>query len=378
MVSAMETLQRWLASTAFPDAAEQLGKEIEREMKVVRRDALRSRAEEALKSVKTAEVPEKLLALSQELSAGKDEFGVYESRHLRILYIKTLTDEEVRHACETGEQIIEAFRTEFVDPYLDEEYRDLVPDKVFHEFLFVPEDVVSYEKYSAGFYGVSFSQERERTLAMSGGNTTDKYGVQFVTYWKRQEQTDLPGILAHRLGHSLAALHYGAGRSNLQLDWLSEALGYYLSFEHFGTNTVTCFAFDKDGERYVKRERERKEGEKTVMAGRRDTYNEVALAEGRPIEQLALRTLTEMDDPDLCKSWSFFDYIARKEGKPGQLWLRSAGRFATDRKTFIAKWREAAAAILGVGAGDAFDALEKRWRTYAQGGQDTSDAPRRR
>ena len=97
--------------------------------------------------------------------------------------------------------------------------------------------------------------------------------------------------------------------------------------------------------------------------------NEIALTMGRPIDQLALRRIFDMDDADLAKSWSFFDYLARKEGKAGQRWLRAAATHSRSRSTFITKWREAAADILGVGAADAFNTLERRWREYASGEQ---------
>lgn len=376
VVALMERLRGWLDVNAFPLAAEKLAKEIERESKVVRADALRARSEAALASIRPAEVPAELVSLAESVSGGKDRFGAFESQHLRIFYVETVTPERVLEAMRTGEQVIEGFRAEFVDPYLDENYPDRIPDELFHEFLFVPEDVEKYEKYSTGFYGASFQQNRERRLAMTGGSETNKRRVRFVEYWKTRDDLDLPSVVTHRLGHSLAALHY-SGRTNLQLDWLEEAMAYYLSFGFFGHNRVTCFAFDETKERYVKREREKQEGGKTVAEGRRDTYNEVALKEGRPIEQLALRELFEMDDADLCKAWSFFDYLARKEGKAGQEWLRAAGRFSPDRKKFIAEWRAAAAAILGVDPSAAFDAIEGRWRAYAEAGQDTSDAPRK-
>jgi hypothetical protein len=95
-------------------------------------------------------------------------------------------------------------------------------------------------------------------------------------------------------------------------------------------------------------------------------YNAIALELGRPIDQLARKSLFELDDADLAKSWSFLDYIARAEGKPGQLWLRSAGEHSHNDKTFLAEWRTDAARILGVGEADAFKAMDARWRQFAE------------
>lgn len=378
LVSAMERLAGWLRSTAFPGAIRKLEKEIERENKQVRGEAIRARGEKALASVHEIETPESLVEIAKEVAGGEFAFHAAESQHLRILYVTKIPDERAKAALALGEEIIEGFRAEFVDPYLDDEYQDYIPDGFIHEWFFVPEDVRWYEEFSHRYYGVSWVQNREARLAMSGGGLIGGVPSGFRHFWKTKDDQDLEGIVCHNLGHALAALHYGKGHKNLGQDWLEEALGYYLSFEFLGRNTVTCKAFNVEGTGYVKRQKEKVEGEKTVGEGRRDIYNEVALAEGRPIDQIALKTLYELDDPDLAKSWSFFDFVARKEGKKGQEWLRAAGEFARNRSTFIAKWREAAARILGVTERDAFKALEDRWREYAEHGQDKSEGTGRR
>ena len=80
-----------------------------------------------------------------------------------------------------------------------------------------------------------------------------------------------------------------------------------------------------------------------------------------------------MDDADLAKSWSFFDYVARKRGAAGQRWLRAAGKHSLERGTFIERWRESAATILEVEPAQAFRSLEASWRDYAS----TAQAPAR-
>jgi hypothetical protein len=367
VVTAMERLRGWLESTGFPGAIKQLEKDLKKENQVVRGEALRARAEAALASVKTCEVPERLTQLSQEISGGSDKFLGCESQHLRIYFIDTISPDEAEAALKLGEEVIEGFRAEFVDPYLDEEYPDYIPDRRFHEFLFVPAELSKWERYTTGFYGVSWRENREARLASTGGRTTGGApNPGFRDYWKNEE-VDLQGIICHSLGHSLATLHYGRGSLGIQQDWLTEAAGYQVSFEHLGRNNVTCKAFNKDKSGYVKREGEKKkEGEKTVGIGRREVYNEVALAQGRTIDQVALKSLYELEDADLAKGWSFYDYVGRKEGKAGQEWLRAAGQFSRTRNTFIQRWREAAAVILGVSPAEAFRSIEARWRTYAE------------
>ncbi|MCB9915160.1 MAG: hypothetical protein H6828_08430 [Planctomycetes bacterium] len=371
LVTAMERLVGWLESTGFPAAIKSLQKDLAKENKAARDEAIRARGQAALDSVEACEVPETLKSLSQEASGGHDVFHGFQSQHLRIYYCDPITDAEAEAALELGERVIEGFRAEFVDPYLAEDYVDHIPDRRFHEFLFVPDDIPKYEKYTTGFYGVSWRENREQRLAMGGGRTTGgRPEPMFIDFWKMRDN-DLQGIVCHSLGHSLASLHYGGGMS-LNQDWLAEAVGYQVSFEHLGRNNVTCKAFDKEKSGYLKRDKqERKEGEKTVGEGRRDVYNQVALSEGRSIDQIALKTLFELEDADLAKSWSFYDYVCRKEGKAGQEWLRAAGECSRNRQTFLQKWREAAASILTVSPGEAFRSLEERWRSYASTEQST-------
>jgi hypothetical protein len=377
LVTAMERLRGWLESTGFPGAIKKLAKEIARENKEVRGEAIRARGEKALKSVHMIETPEYLKELSEEISGGKHKFHACESQHLRMLYITTISDDQAKDALELGERVIEGFRAELVDPYLDAEYEDHIPDGLFLEFFFSPPDLPSYEKYTHKYYRVSWRENREARLALSGGNTIGGVPARVISYWKTKDR-DLEGIICHRLGHSLASLHYGQGSLQIQQDWLSEAVGYQISFEFLGRNNVTCKAFNKNKVEYIGRDDEKIEGEKTIGVGRRDIYNEIALAKGRPIREIALRNLFEIDDPDLAKSWSFYDYVTRKEGKPGQEWLRAAGRFSRNRGTFIAKWREGAAKILEVDPGRAFRAIEERWREYASHEQNTSEGAKRR
>ena len=376
LVSALEKLRMWLESTAFPGALKKIDKQIKKEKKYST-GHIEVRAKAALDSIQQMDTPEALTNISTDQFEGAHKFRAQESMHLRIYYVDEFTDEQVRQALVIGEEVIEGFRNTFVDPFLSETYEDEIPDTIFHEFLFVPDTDEAHMAYSGGFWNVDWTRDREKRLELSGGVTIGM-GT-FRSFW-RNSQLDLPGIICHRLGHALASLHYGEGNVRyLPQDWISEGLAYHISFEHLGRNSVTCKALNHDNPEYVKREFEPKEeGEKTMGTGRRDTYNEIALQFGRPIDQLALRELFEMDDADLAKSWSFFDYVLRKEGYEGQLWLQAAGKYSKDKKTFIQKWREAAALALGIDQREAFRDVEKRWRAFASGEQDTSDKVRKK
>ncbi|MCP3918467.1 MAG: hypothetical protein GY711_23220 [bacterium] len=370
-VSAMERLHQWLSSTCFSPAADKLAKDIKRQKKEVRGAAVAERRERALGSFEVIEPHERLVELSEEVSGGSDVFRGARTEHLTMYYIDTIPDNDVEEALRLGEEIIDDFRTSFVDPYLSDDYPDLIPDKVIQAWIFVPESQKAYEAYTSGFWGVRFTENREERLKMSGGRTKGSMANPYRSYWKVREVMDLPALVCHDLGHTLAGYHYSSGGGVINQDWLSEAVGYHLSFEFLGRNGVTCKAFDSQKAGYVKRPKKRDEGEKTVGVGRRDIFNEVALLKGRPIDQVALRDLYTLEDADLAKAWSFFDYIARKEGEGGQRWLRSAGKHANDRSTFIKKWRADAAAILEVPPAEAFKAIEERWRAFAEGDQDT-------
>lgn len=376
LVSALEKLRMWLESTAFPGALKRIDKELKKEQKFAT-GHIEARAEKALGSIKEIDPPEALKRISDEQFAGAHNFRAMESQHMRFYYIDEITDEQVRQALLLGEEVIEGFRNTFIDPFISETYPDNIPDTIFQEFFFVPDSDEAVIAYSSGFYNTDWSRDREQRLKISGERSIGM-GT-FRDRW-RNNDPEIPGIVCHTLGHSLSSLHYGGGKIQfLPQDWIAEGLGYHISFEHLGRNNVTCKAFHHDNPGYVKREfEEKEEGEKSMGTGRRDTYNEIALQFGRPIDQLALRDLYEMDDADLAKSWSFFDYVLRKEGLEGQLWLQAAGKFSSDKKTFIEKWREAAAAALGVTPREAFRDVEGRWCEFASNGQDTSESTGKR
>ncbi len=377
LVTAMARLEGWLARTGFTKAAEDLTKGRKKIEKKTRDAALRARSEKALAAIKSCGPPEDLVSLAEEISGGNDKFLAFQSQHMRVYFIDEIEASRVKEAMHLGEEVIEGFRAEFVDPYLADDYLDTIPDDIIVEWLFVPDVDERYEAYTTRYWSVSWTRDREERLAMGGGRMEGGPSRPYRFYRKNRD-LDLDALFCHDLGHTLCGVHYGGARQALRQDWLSEGVAYYISFEFLGRNGVTCKAFDVERSGYVKRQAKRDQGEKTIGIARRELYNEVALKAGRPIEQLALRDLVVMDDADLAKSWSFFDYIARKEGEAGQRWLRSAGRHGWETSTFIAKWREDATKILGVDPSRAFKDVEERWKAFATMDQEIGEKTRKR
>jgi hypothetical protein len=211
---------------------------------------------------------------------------------------------------------------------------------------------------------------------MDGGRGIRFVPPERIVYAKYTDKLDLHGRIAHNLGHDLADVQYNlALNRNTTQDWIQEGVGFYLSLEFLGRNDVTCKEF-AGPTKYV--HEKKKAGAVTAQLGLRDFYNAVALDEGLPIESLALKTLFEFGDADMAKSWSFYEFLVKKEGKAGQLFLRAACEFAKDKKTFVKSWREKANTIYDVKDKDVFDLLDKRWREYAETGQETGDVRRSR
>jgi len=371
VVTSLERLRGWLERTSFHEAVKDVDKELKKEGKATRDEGLRARWETARDSIEPCEVPEDFAKLSQEISGGKDVFKGYRSQHTELFYLNecdrgeqhVISDERARGLVELAERVIEEFRALHVDPYLDEDYSDHIPDELFVTWAFFPDDADDYQGYAGPLYRRQYS---ESVREVKGSGEIGGEPAHWRYAW-RFDLSDLEGMIVHNLGHVLAAKHYGQGRIELRLDWLDEAVGNQLSYEFLGRNDVTCLGLKTQPtyERRVTPER----GEKVHAVGRREVYNQLALEQGSPIQQIARKRLYELEDGDLAKGWSFYDYLWRKEGEAGQRWLRAAGKHCLEPDTFIENWRADAAKALGTELGDAFRTLEQRWRAYAESEQ---------
>lgn len=370
----------WLKVSPFPGAVKGWEKTFAKASKKGREEYIAARGKAGQGSIKKAEADEILLDVLEELGYGREKVICYESTHLRITSVRgVLSSEEVEGGLRYGEMVIEQFRKELVDPYVAEDFKDVFKDRISAEWIFVPDSAKAYRGVSENYFQSNWDRDVERRLEI-GGERIDGHHSKLFRFLRRWRDGDhLHGQIVHQVGHMLAGLHFGNEEGRMDQDWLSEAVAWWLSFELMGVNQVTCIAFHYDtGGTRSDKTKQKKGGEKTFGVGRRAKLNQVALTKGQPIERLALKTLYQMDDTDVAKAWSFFDYLVREEGKNAQLWLRTAGKLSLERSSMIAAWREAATKLLGVPPGRSLRVLEDRWRDWAIDMQDTSEDNRRR
>ena len=378
LLRSWERLEEWLRQNGYLRAANKTALTVKKEKKAVAREAVAARLQSALDSIRPVDPPPRLLEVASELGTSNWTFKVMESRHVRLIYVDRLSDEEAHRLLEFAEQVIEGFRNDFVDPYLGEDYEDRIPETVFHEFCFGPASKSFHEKFCTAWYGMKYGDRVDEALASKGNTMPPREDCRFIEYWRFERDNDMEGILANRLGHSLATLHYGITWQGLPLDFVTEGCGMYLSLEHLGRNTVTNLQAKPEDLEY---EDTRDRGDAGALATRishREFLNRLALQQGKPLDALARLELWQFEDADLAQSWSLFDWLARKKAKDGQLWLRDAGRLASDPEKFLPAWRKASEERFGVQGTDVFRVLLEEWREYARSEQDLSDQARKR
>ena len=106
---------------------------------------------------------------------------------------------------------------------------------------------------------------------------------------------------------------------------------------------------------------------KTAKSGLRGYYNDEAVTRGLKIDAIAPKELYQLTDQDFSKGWSFIDYVGKKLGKSGQVWLRDTCDAAEDRAAFMQKWREATERLHPVDAKtDVFSVLDASWKEWAK------------
>lgn len=376
LISNYERLRGWLAGTCYPTAAKKVTKEIERQKKNVAADALAERLSKAKAVIRMVDTPSDLVEAAKTATGGRISFKVQESLHARIVYRTDLiNDDRVRALLEFAEEAIDGFRGDCVDPYLDVDFEDKIPDRVFAEWCFGPDVFEESEALLKEYYRFERKDHLEERKKLSGSPFHRPLPPESVHFWRHEATQDLEGTIAHDLGHDLTALHYnGSINKGVQQDWLFEGVGFYLSLEFLGRNSVTCKEFREA--RYV--HEKKKEGERKEQMGLRDFYNALALDAGPAIDKLAIRELFSFEDADVAKAWSFYDFVVKKEGKTGQLLLRSACQLSTDKTTFVQKWREKTNELFQLSQGDVFKAIDTRWREFAETGQETGDTARRK
>lgn len=367
LLASYEKLQSWLSGTTYTAAAVKLGKEIDKERKRGKGEAVEARLERALASVRLMDPPEALVAKSEEITGGGVKFGMAESEHVRMIYDrKGVDDTKAKELLTFAEKAIDGFRREFVDPNLSEDYPDHIPDRLFLEFWIGPDDLTHHERFYADYYNLPWGDHKDERLAVRGQTKRRDEPPEYLDYGKREDH-DLMGVVSHRVGHVLAALHFNANIGVMKQDWLEEAVAYHISFEYFGRNEETCYAFKNNNETYAGPRDGSDEKKAPILLGERYMYTQLALEKGRKIDALAPLKIYGMVDSDLAKAWSFWDYVARQEGKTGQQWLRLACALSREKGArFVLPWREQSAPLFGLSAAEVFNELEKRWRAHAE------------
>lgn len=364
LTARLDRLVLWLNSLGFGARAKEVQKEVDKQKKSVAKSAAAEREKMALASIKTVPTPEKLTQLAAKHSNGKAQFKVQESMHLRFTYSNELADADVTAVLELGEQVIEGFLREVVDPFVDDDFPNQIPEGLLHEFYYGPANLDVHEKMLPEYYGLAWGINKSDELKSEGAEYYRKEAPFYLSYRKITPETDLPGYTVHLIGHSLMDMHYNMGSRNDAMDWLREAVGYYVSLNYIGRNGCVCYSTDETS--YEKTRQEI--GIKTAQNGIADVMNQVAVKIGPSIEALAGKRLHAISDPDFAKAWSFYDFALRKLGKPGQVWLRDTCKLAGEGKaSFYKDWRARTEKLRPVEPGiDVFGEIDKEWKKYAE------------
>jgi len=366
LVQTMERMRSWLDQTLYSRAAKKLTREIEAEIKAAK-EANAQRLELAKASIKLVPVPEDLVKSARDAYGDAVVFHQQESQHCRIVYREEIGDERVRGLLELAENVIEGFRVQFIDPYISEDYKDYIPDGLFAEYLFAPDDPSPYQQLLKKHYGVELDpRTRDLLVAKRISGTPFRRGKAptYVRPSVTQEQTDLEGNVTHGLGHTLTNIHYNQDRANESADWLYEGIGNWISLEYLGRNTVQCVSFDVS--KYAKKAKDGVTDESGLLMGTADIYHRLALEKGLELDQLALRRLSEFEDPDVAKGFSVFNHVAKTQGEKGQRWLRACCNAASVPGSFIPQWRKKSEELFEVTGQDIFRKLNDEWRRFTQ------------
>lgn len=365
----LETLQVWLRQTGYVVAANKLSRDLLRERKAGD-SATHERLETALASVKPGVVPDELVEAARRVCGKHLTFSLMESQHIRLFYHDGIPEAQARRLLELGEQAIETFRKEMVDPYRGEDFLDLIPDRQFIEFFFGADNKTYHEKLLEEFYGQGWGSGEQRRQSLEASGSARRLKDRDLKYWRIHEQQDQEGVIVHGLGHALSRRHYritGDGQ-----DWLEEAAGYHLSFEVLNRNNVTCSAFKppEQGHTVAKgpggsKKKEEDPQSQVRLRGLRDVMAGVAFHAGTPMDRLIPKNLYDFGDEDTSKSWAFYHFVVKELGKSGQVWLRGIHPIIFEHD-FLVKLRLLTEATFTDLQGDAMTLLEQRWKDYIE------------
>jgi len=106
-------------------------------------------------------------------------------------------------------------------------------------------------------------------------------------------------------------------------DWMKEGLGYYLSFEIMGSNTVSCTNFVKT--HYANGETQGKQEKLEPTDSFRDHFKKLA-KKAPSIEIISPLHMKDIREKEVAKAWALFDYILKYDQEVGQDWLSISSR----------------------------------------------------
>ena len=145
----------------MPKAAKDLEKAVGKEERRGREEALAARGKAAEDSFRKAE-PDPQLVQSSRGSIDADRIQCFETVHLRVTTTPALLPpEDLEAALRFGEQAIELFRKELLDPYEAEDFPDRILDKVFAEWILVPFRDEMFRGVSEQYMGSNWSRDVE-------------------------------------------------------------------------------------------------------------------------------------------------------------------------------------------------------------------------
>jgi len=364
LIQTLERLRSWLDETLYTRTAKKVAKEIEAEEKASK-DAMAHRLEDAKASIKLVPISEDLTRVAKEIYGDGVVFHQQESLHCRIVYREEFGDERVKGLMELAENLIDGFRVQFVDPYVKDDYKDYMPETLFAEFCFAPDDPKQYEEFMKKYYGVTLEPKTVEWLnAKKVSGTPFRRSKLYVRPSATSEKHDLEGDVAHGMGHMLANIHYNQDRPNDPGPWIFEGVANWISLEYLGRNSVQCVTFDVA--KYARKARGDNADESGLLQGTADLYHRLAIEEGPPIDALAIKSLAEFQDPDVAKSFSIFNYLAKTQGEKGQRWLRASCNASSVPGQYIPLWRKKSEEIFGITGEDVFKKLNAEWQRFAE------------
>lgn len=320
-----------------------------------------------LETIASEPVPDSLREAGADLAGDPDLFRVVASRHVRLVHGRELSPRRAEQLVTLGERAVEAFRAQLVDPYRDQGLDDSVLDGVFQElYLGPPDEPELHRALLERHYGLSWEPFGGEVPSTTG--TSHVLADRHLNYRRVGPLDDLDGVVVHVLGHTLADLHYNRARGTLPQAWVREGAGRFLALELLGRDTLQCYELEPDVlPRYGQHTGAKlRAGGREAPLATRELLTMMALEHGPSPSALALRSLYQMNDADLAKSWSLFAFAAEELGLEGQLWLRAACDAGGDEATLVETWRAESEALFDVRDEDVFRVLDQRWRAWAE------------